>query len=194
MLSQNYCIVKGTSYIFTCFFYWQLLSLTNQKSFTMKKHIITLLAITACVHVRGQSLAPELISSSGGHGQSAQTQLSWSVGEPVISTLSNSNNTLTQGFHQPQIVVTSLESTADWMELKIFPNPATDLVILQIDEVGVSSITRFELFDLQGKSITKGNVTTTRTEIPAGNLAAGQYVLRVSNSQKVKSFQIIKQK
>ncbi len=67
----------------------------------MKKTIFILILAYLPIAVFSQSIQPFVINSAGGEGSVGGTQLYFNVGEPVISTISNSNNIITQGFLQP---------------------------------------------------------------------------------------------
>lgn len=49
---------------------------------------------------RSQSLSPQVGAPSGSSGNGGGVQLAWTVGQPVIATLTGSAGMLTQGFHQ----------------------------------------------------------------------------------------------
>ena len=49
-------------------------------------------------------ISQSVISSSGNSNSSDDYTISWTIGELAISTINNSDITLTQGFHQPLIV------------------------------------------------------------------------------------------
>jgi hypothetical protein len=66
------------------------------------KRCLFLIPFIACFfQLPGQTLTPEVISSSGGYFDNTNASLSWTLGEPVIETLTETNAILTQGFHQP---------------------------------------------------------------------------------------------
>lgn len=70
----------------------------------MKYYLITLLFFTVCVNA--QTISPQVINSAGGGGAvgSSGVEVYYNIGEPIITTISNSNNAITQGFLQPDIV------------------------------------------------------------------------------------------
>lgn len=53
----------------------------------------------------GQTIVPQVINSAGGGGTVGATgvEVYYNIGEPLISTVNNTNNTITQGFLQPEI-------------------------------------------------------------------------------------------
>jgi hypothetical protein len=67
----------------------------------MKRTFLTVSVLFCCLPLLPQSLAPTLLSTSGGQAQSPSFILSWSVGEPAVETFTNSQFILTEGFQQP---------------------------------------------------------------------------------------------
>ena len=49
----------------------------------------------------GSSQSQEVISTAGEVFETTNGSISWTIGEPVIATLVGTDNSLTQGFHQP---------------------------------------------------------------------------------------------
>lgn len=54
--------------------------------------------------VNAQSVEPEILACSGGHGGSGAVSIAWTVGETATATLTGPGTVLTQGFHQPFLV------------------------------------------------------------------------------------------
>ena len=66
------------------------------------KHLITtLILLITSLGITAQSFDREVIASSGTSGSNSSITLDWTLGESIISTASNPNTTLVQGFHQP---------------------------------------------------------------------------------------------
>ena len=76
--------------------------------------------------------------------------------------------------------------------LKVYPNPTTDMLYLDIDEVGMA---HYRVFSLDGRCLREGNtvLTTTAQAINLKGLAAGSYRVVLYTSTKSYSAQIIKQ-
>jgi gliding motility-associated-like protein len=72
----------------------------------MKKIIYLLIAIGCKAY--SQSLSPQVINSAGGSGTvgtgTTAVQVYYNIGEPVINTIGNGTNSLTQGFLQPDVL------------------------------------------------------------------------------------------
>ena len=156
----------------------------------MKRSIIlfaVLLLITA-VNVAAQ----EVISANGGTATAAGTQVSWTIGEPIITTVSDANNTLTQGFHQSKLTVTAINDIQVLgVEIKVYPNPTSDFVIVHFSKV-MEKPTYF-LFDLSGRIIEQKNIESTDVKIDMTSYAGGSYILKVNSGQQpLQTFKIIK--
>lgn len=70
------------------------------------KHFFLIILGLISVLLKAQSISPQVINSAGGGGPVGSTgvEVYYNIGEPVITTISNSNNVITQGFLQPDIV------------------------------------------------------------------------------------------
>lgn len=70
------------------------------------KKLFLLISITCFANAFSQSITPHVINSSGGGGSVGATgvELYYNIGEPMISTVNNSVNMITQGFLQPDII------------------------------------------------------------------------------------------
>ena len=65
--------------------------------------------------------AQELVSTAGSYGETSSGSLSWTIGEPVIETITNGTNTLTQGFQQSKLTVTAInELKVSGIELSVY--------------------------------------------------------------------------
>jgi gliding motility-associated-like protein len=69
-----------------------------------------------------QTLTPTLVGSGGGYGTTPSMSLSYSVGEPVITTATGSNGIITQGFQQPITV-----GSTGALSFTLFPSNETCL-------------------------------------------------------------------
>lgn len=154
-----------------------------------RKRLFTLLLCFWCIGALAQ---PHLVvSASGASFQNSSGYISYTIGEGITSTLASSQAILTQGFHQwyPKTPGVPVENRPE-IEISVFPNPVTDLLILQVEEYqGFDYI----LYDVIGGLIDRGPVLGERTEIDFTALAPSMYILRVTdNNEEVRLFQIVK--
>ena len=99
----------------------------------MKKNLI--IAIGLMLLLPGIGLAQEVFSSSGNTFQTPEATLSFTLGEPVTATFSNSEATLTHGFQQNQRDPNQTDGTAAIQELPALPWPS--LLTLGLAMVGL---------------------------------------------------------
>tara|TARA_B100001059_G_scaffold13036_1_gene10460 strand:- start:2256 stop:2702 length:447 start_codon:yes stop_codon:yes gene_type:complete len=129
------------------------------------------------------SSAQELLGSAGASGSS-----NFSLGEFSINTLSDSSNSLTQGFQQTKLSAVSIESTELLSDLILFPNPTNEYFKLQWG-VDMESCTLI-ISDMFGKVI-RNSPYKIGENYYVGDLAGGEYFLRaVFNEVDFKSFKV----
>ena len=138
--------------------------------------------------------AQEVVASSGGSASITGYKVDWTLGEPVIETLPGSVNILTQGMHQTKLTVTGLEELIiPGLEIRVYPNPTSDLLIIEVIQTGNYSF-RYELFDITGRKMAMNKMNSNIEEIDMSNFVSGFYLLNVlnSDSEHVKVCKIIK--
>ncbi len=121
----------------------------------------------------------------------ANTQLSWTIGEPITNTATNPNNILTQGFNQSVLLITAIDEKQN-SNITVTPNPTADFVTISIHENDLENA-QYLLHDINGKLILQSIIQDTQTKIPFTELAKATYFVEVlTNNQKTKTFRIIK--
>lgn len=85
--------------------------------------------------------------------------------------------------------INSVQITTDDENAILYPNPASNTIIIRSNSIPYS----FTLYNLLGDKVLFGNSTTQESQLPTDKLAAGTYrlIIQSGNSQKV--FQLIKQ-
>lgn len=68
--------------------------------------IVLILIIICCFKIQSQTISPSVINSAGGGGVvgTSTVEVYYNIGEPIVSTVSNGSNVITQGFLQPDVV------------------------------------------------------------------------------------------
>lgn len=133
-----------------------------------------------------------VVSSSGGQGSNGLLSLEWTVGETVINTFDNQEHILTQGFHQTEITVTSIEKLAGTdIAINVFPNPASQYINISIESQPENY--SFALYDFNGREVAAGPLEDTQTLISLAGLTPSVYILRVKQSGKIiETFKVVK--
>lgn len=148
-----------------------------------------LMAFAFLVFISKPICAQQILSSSGSTGQN----ISGTLGELVIETKTNGSETLTQGFHQSQIIVTAVSEIVDsGFSISVYPNPTNDFVNLKIKK-GETRDMEFILFDIQGKILLKQKLTDTEESVSFVPFNPGTYFIKIlKNSKELQTFKIIK--
>lgn len=96
------------------------------------------LALSLCLSsgislAQGAETCIQVISATGLSATQGGLSFSYTVGEPVITTLTGNTRKLTQGFHQPElckVVSTNDLDLAAW-NIEVFPNPTADALTVR---------------------------------------------------------------
>ena len=164
----------------------------------MKRFVFTLATVLFVIQfLNAQSISPQVVATAGNYATNGGYSVSWTIGEPVIATATNSGTTLTQGFQQPTYNVLSITNgKIEGFEVNVYPNPATDFIVVDwtTDEKNMLYIT---LYDMTGKLISEQSFSAAedKASVNMSNLASAQYLLEVRNKDNsiAKVFQISKQ-
>lgn len=143
----------------------------------MKKFQLFLFLSAYILNIQAQ----ELVSSSGSSFQNGNLNLSWSLGEMMIDTYSQSNGTLNQGFHQASYTITKINQNLETTQIiKVFPNPIINFFIVEVNHDNCN----YELVDVTGAVIKQGSLLNGKTRIDASYFSKNVYFLRIKSNDK----------
>ena len=138
--------------------------------------------------------AQESFNTSGGDAIGSGGTIAYSVGQVVYTTATGSSGTVAQGVqHAYEIFTVGIKETALNISLTAFPNPTTENLTLQISDYNKEKLS-YQLFDMQGKQLSNGQILAQQTQINMNSLPVATYFINVVNQEnkKVQSFKIIK--
>ena len=138
--------------------------------------------------------AQESSNSSGGDATGSGGTVAYSVGQVVYTTNTDSDGSAAQGVqHAYEIFTVGIKETELNISLTSFPNPTTENLTLQISDYNNEKLS-YQLFDIEGKQLSNGQVTAQQTLIDMNGLPSATYFINVVNQEnkKVQSFKIIK--
>ena len=138
--------------------------------------------------------AQQGFTASGGVSSGSGGTSTYSVGQIVYTTNTGAGGSVAQGVQQPYeiSIVLDLEDHQISLNMKVYPNPTSDFLILNVGNFELSTL-NFELFDVSGKLFESKKITSITETISMENLPSSTYFLKVtSNNEEVKTFKIIK--
>ena len=154
------------------------------------KLIIMFSLISAITGVKAQ----QGFTAAGGGASGSGGNAAYSVGQIVYTTNTGAGGSVAQGVQQPYeiSIVLGLEDHQISLNMKVYPNPTSDFLILNVGNFELSTF-NFELFDVSGKLLESKKITSSTETISMENLPSSTYFLKVtSNNEEVKTFKIIK--
>ncbi|NLL28110.1 MAG: T9SS type A sorting domain-containing protein [Bacteroidales bacterium] len=134
------------------------------------------------------------VNASGGDASGNGGSVSYSVGQIVYTSDKGNGGTVDQGVqHAYEIFTIGINETDMSISLTVFPNPTTENLTLQINDYNNEKLS-YQLFDMQGKELSKEQIVAQQTLIDMSSLPTATYFLNVVNQEnkKVQSFKIIK--
>ena len=156
----------------------------------MKNILITLLFLLLIL----SSNAQESLNSSGGGGSGSEGTVAYSVGQVAYTTNTGTSGTVSQGVQQAyEIFTVGIKEPELNVSASVFPNPTADILTLRIIDYNNEQLS-YQLYDMHGKLLKNGQVTTQQTQITTASLSPATYFINIVNqeNQKVQSFKIIK--
>lgn len=144
--------------------------------------------------VNGQA-KQEVIASAGGFSSSSGVSLSWTLGETLVPSYTSLDGTLKiiHGFQQQVIVTTVEENIEAVVTVKVFPNPASDVLNIRFEspvEGGMEII----LLDSNGRLVKRDVIEDQMSEkqLNLQDVPGGVYYLRLNKGKLVNVYKVVK--
>jgi len=138
-------------------------------------------------------IAQSNVVSAGSSKTTSNGSLSYTLG--YISTKSSPGGAaVTAGLqHAYEIYeVTGVSEVTLDFKISVYPNPSVDELNLEIDKLNIANLT-FQLFDINGKSISKEASLVKKSSIDMKPFASGTYLLVINQEKKLlKSYRVVK--
>jgi len=139
----------------------------------------------------GQVTTPSVVSSSGDSYSNGNIIMDYTLGEIAIETYTNGSTILTQGFHQ-EILKITIQVEDISIKTKIYPNPTTDLLIIELEKNVIADIL---VYDINGKIVVKDKFNDEKQkQLDFSFLTQGNYLLHINIADKQSVYQINKSK
>jgi len=160
----------------------------------MKIIYIFFLIISTNLVINAQMLAPEVIASGGDYFSNASASISITIGEVVTETAYADNTILTQGFQQGHYFAVSISHNGNKnIKAEVFPQPANKDLFIRMSIMPAGKLF-FEITEITGKTINKGEITEQLFKIDVSEYASGLYLLNIESTDNFRQcFRIIKE-
>ena len=138
--------------------------------------------------------AQQSANASGGDAKGTGGSAGYSVGQVPYTYASGTNGSSNQGVQQPyEFFITGVDNGPGIsLAMSAFPNPTQSTVNLKVENRGTENLV-YQMFDINGKQLLTQKINGSLSVVPMQTLAAGTYLLSVSDAQKtIKTFTIIK--
>ena len=158
----------------------------------MKKIKFLLLLVFSLLFGETQAQTFELISSGGGVYVQNNISLSWSVGEGMTETYTNTPFILNQGFQQGNLSTTGIVNPEKRNTcFEVFPNPAENEITIS-EKTFSNEPFQWVICDIKGITVLQGTSNRTETKISTGKLSGGLYFLQIKYNSGIQTKKIIK--
>ena len=153
-----------------------------------------LLAILSIVGFSySQDLDHFVIGTDGGYAENNQFSLSYTIGEVVTDLGRDTLNKidLTQGFHQSNISIVSVEDHDFDVNITLYPNPAIDYINVKISDL--ERVNSFCIYDISGRLLSQQQILDKAFKIGFSQLSTGNYIiLFTKDDTKIKTIKVQK--
>ena len=155
----------------------------------MKKNILLLSFLSTSILVNAQ----ESVNAAGGDASGSGGTAAYSVGQVVYTTATGANGSSEQGVqHAYEIFTLDKNESAYQISLSAFPNPTSDKLNLSVSDFKSEKL-HYELFDMKGKLIVSGRITSNQTSIDMTSLPTAEYLVKLmEGNKKIQTFKILK--
>ncbi len=163
----------------------------------MKRFITLIIFMLPSLFLLAQNTKQDVIASAGGFNTSSDNSvsISWTLGETIVPTFTSQDGTLilTHGFQQ-KLIVTAIDETIDTpFRVKIYPNPASEMIRIEFDASTDQEILLY-LLDAQGKLIRTDRIEASSVDklLHMEELPSGIYYLRMIKGRLVNVYKVVK--
>ena len=145
--------------------------------------ILSLILVAECSHA--QSITPMVVASAGNFFSASNGSISFTVGEPVTTTVTSFSNILTQGFQQPSYTTTAIDETETPVyNLTVYPNPTEGLIFIRDNGNNFSTNTEIYVVDVLGRKLISQNFTNSELTLDLNKFSAGNYFIVIQTGDR----------
>ena len=154
----------------------------------MKHALFTFILLTSILG-HAQSLELQVIGSLGGTFTNAETaRIDFTAGEFTVSTLTDGETILTQGFHQEAHSAPLSIDSEEITLISLYPNPVKSNFYIK----GLKGQVALYIYDINGRLVHKNLNYLDATSIDISNLRSAIYMVHLTNEQGAVTKRLVK--
>lgn len=139
--------------------------------------------------LNAQMIGPATLNATGGFAVIGSNEYEWSVGEmTLVNTYTGTNLVVTQGVLQPVDGTASIQQQQITKNIVVYPNPASDVLNIQVVGNTGSALLTYSLVDAKGALQKSGSFSTENgkvtQQVDMSGLAPGSYILEFAGNEK----------
>lgn len=151
------------------------------------KYFIALIAVGFSFGMNAQTADQYVIGALGGSFANAAIDVNYTAGEAIIQTVTTAQVIVTQGFHQPNEILSGIDELAREGTLALYPNPANELLNVSLDNIPqFSGNVELEIYSINGQRVFRESIQPIdqngTLQLHIENLMPGHYQLRIITS------------
>jgi hypothetical protein len=156
----------------------------------MMRYILKILFVSNLLFfpylVFAQGISNDIIGSTGEYDENSSVSLSWTIGENIVETMANNSITLSNGFQQGDLTVSTIINNIEQKyEIQVYPNPIETMLTINSKEYTLD----YSLVNSNGQTLKKGLIDSNLTTLDFSDYPSGLYIL-ILNREDV--YKIIK--
>ncbi len=159
----------------------------------MKKKKKGFHAVCLLIFIIGNTQAQNAFVASGGDGSDGTVVISYTIGQNIFNSVSESTVDVLQGIQQAfEVSTLSVDDNILNVELLAYPNPTTDYLTLTVQDFKDKNL-RYSVYNLKGVLLKTKPLEDETNRIDFKSFPQGVYALKIAlNNKQIKVFRIIK--
>lgn len=130
----------------------------------------------------------QVVTTSGDFFATSDVQVSWTLGEIMTATFSDTDVQLTQGEQQSLFIYASVNENDNLPDISVYPNPFINAFTIQSS----GEPHRYVIHSATGQEILSGTIQSSQDLVDLGEIASGIYYIRIYSDTNEKTFKLIK--
>lgn len=148
----------------------------------------TLLILTIFLFYKSNLQAQHVFATSGSDISNSNINISYTIGEPLVSKINNSTISLSNGFQNAiNLTITAINNNLFGQnELVIYPNPTKSNIFIE-NKSDITNLS-YNLYSVNGNKVLHSSFNkTTQQTIDMNTLGSGLYILEIVDNNTLQS-------